>query len=77
LRENTERPITITVGTNELIGKDWQRLRESVDSILAGRWKRGSCPPLWDGHASERIADLLAGTGAQASSVTEASLQGA
>jgi UDP-N-acetylglucosamine 2-epimerase (non-hydrolysing) len=78
LRENTERPITITVGTNELIGNDWLRLRESVNRILTGNWKSGSCPPLWDGHASDRIADLLTlGRSAQMASAAEAGLQGA
>ncbi|MFK7800612.1 MAG: non-hydrolyzing UDP-N-acetylglucosamine 2-epimerase [Anaerolineae bacterium] len=59
VRENTERPITITVGTNVLIGQDMQLLRDSVKEILAGTFKNGRNPDLWDGHAGERIAKLL------------------
>jgi len=61
LRENTERPITITQGTNVLIGHDMEKLRNELAKILAGHAKKGSVPPLWDGHASERIADVLVG----------------
>lgn len=61
VRENTERPITITVGTNELVGRDFPRLVQQARAIAAGRGKRGAAPPLWDGHAGDRIAaDLLA-----------------
>jgi len=59
LRENTERPVTVTVGTNMLIGRDWHALRNNASSILRGQWKRGACPPLWDGSASVRIASIL------------------
>jgi len=61
LRENTERPITITQGTNVLIGHDMEKLRNELAKILAGHAKKGSVPPRWDGHASERIADVLVG----------------
>ncbi len=61
MRENTERPITVEQGTNLLVGRDRKLILESVDSILAGRGKRGRTPELWDGHASERIAAHLAG----------------
>ena len=56
LRDNTERPITVTIGTNILIGGDLERLYAELRRILAGQGKHGQCPPLWDGHASERIA---------------------
>jgi UDP-N-acetylglucosamine 2-epimerase (non-hydrolysing) len=56
LRENTERPITVTHGTNALVGHDIPAIREGVAEILAGRGKRGRVPELWDGHAAERIA---------------------
>ena len=56
LRENTERPITIAEGTNTMVGRDVQAIREGVAAILAGRGKRGRVPERWDGHAAERIA---------------------
>lgn len=60
LRENTERPVTITYGTNKLVGLDMAKLIAEVDAILDGHIKRGSIPPLWDGMASKRIIDILA-----------------
>lgn len=60
LRENTERPITVSLGTNVLIGSDCARLEQEVDAILAGTVKKAQIPPLWDGHAAERIANALA-----------------
>jgi UDP-N-acetylglucosamine 2-epimerase (non-hydrolysing) len=59
LRPNTERPITTEVGTNVLIGNDMQKLQREIDSILNGRAKKGTVPPLWDGHTGERIASIL------------------
>ena len=59
LRENTERPVTVTLGTNLLIGRDMKWLRLGVRRILAGEKKAGTVPPLWDGHAAERIADSI------------------
>jgi len=59
VRENTERPVTTTVGTNILVGEDMQRLESEVKRILAGKGKQGQVPPLWDGHAAERIADVV------------------
>jgi UDP-N-acetylglucosamine 2-epimerase (non-hydrolysing) len=59
LRENTERPITVTLGTNILIGRDWQLLRREFANALNGKAKHGSELPLWDGHASDRIAEIL------------------
>ena len=59
VRENTERPITIEVGTNVLVGQDMERLRTEVDCILAGTFKTGMIPQLWDGRAGERIADVI------------------
>ena len=60
LRENTERPITVNMGTNILVGHDMNLLRSEVERILAGEGKKGSIPPLWDGHAGERIAAVIA-----------------
>jgi UDP-N-acetylglucosamine 2-epimerase (non-hydrolysing) len=59
LRENTERPITITHGTNVLIGRDWDMLRQEFRKALDGHRKQADPIPLWDGHASERIAKIL------------------
>ncbi len=58
-RDNTERPITIEQGTNRLIGTDPRRLRMEVSATLAAPPPRGRVPPLWDGHAAERIAAAL------------------
>lgn len=59
MRDNTERPITITSGTNLLVGNDKRKLIFEIDNILLGKGKRGNIPLLWDGHAGERIADIL------------------
>ena len=60
LRENTERPITVSQGTNVLVGRDPEKLRSELARILAGQGKKGTVPPLWDGHAADRIAALIA-----------------
>ena len=59
LRNTTERPETVSIGTNELIGTDPSRLAPALDRLFEGRWKRGGIPPLWDGKTSERIAERL------------------
>lgn len=59
VRNNTERPVTVTVGTNTLVGQDMQRLLQEVGQILSGGGKRGQIPPLWDGRAGERIAAVI------------------
>ncbi|WP_337289046.1 UDP-N-acetylglucosamine 2-epimerase (non-hydrolyzing) [Candidatus Methylomirabilis sp.] len=59
LRTTTERPVTITEGTNTLIGDAPERLYSEVMAILGGRRKAGRIPPLWDGQAAMRIADVL------------------
>jgi len=67
VRENTERPITIAKGTNQLVGRDLARLRSSVEKILAATPSSSTMEepsltriPLWDGHAADRIAEILA-----------------
>jgi UDP-N-acetylglucosamine 2-epimerase (non-hydrolysing) len=59
LRQNTERPITYELGTNILVGDDTDKLQNELSKILAGKAKVGSKLPLWDGRASERIADII------------------
>ena len=59
LRSNTERPITVTLGTNVVIGQERNKLASELSKVLSGRAKKGTIPPLWDGHAGERIANVL------------------
>ena len=62
LRDNTERPITVSLGTNTVIGRDLGRLRGEVRDILSGGARKPQSIPLWDGHAAERIAEVLVAT---------------
>jgi len=59
VRENTERPITVEAGTNIVVGHNMAKLQDEVSTILKGYAKKGKIPPLWDGKASERIADVI------------------
>ena len=59
LRDNTERPETCEIGTNELLGTDPSALKPALDRLFAGQWKKGGIPPLWDGRTSERIVASL------------------
>jgi len=59
LRDNTERPETCTVGTNELIGTNPAAIKPALDKLFAGEWKKGAIPELWDGHTAERIIGIL------------------
>jgi UDP-N-acetylglucosamine 2-epimerase (non-hydrolysing) len=59
LRDNTERPVTVSEGTNTLVGSDPATLRTEVRKILQGGGKRGRVPERWDGRAAARIADVL------------------
>jgi len=59
LRDNTERPETITVGTNELIGTDPKNIAPAMKTLFAGEWKKGGIPELWDGKTAERIVEKL------------------
>ena len=59
MRNSTERPETITLGTNELIGDDLEKLKSSLIKIMDNNWKKGTIPPLWDGKTAERIVDIL------------------
>jgi UDP-N-acetylglucosamine 2-epimerase (non-hydrolysing) len=59
MREQTERPITVSVGTSEVVGRDREKILAALDLILSGGWKQGNIPDLWDGKTAERIADIL------------------
>jgi UDP-N-acetylglucosamine 2-epimerase (non-hydrolysing) len=59
IRENTERPVTISEGTNILVGTDPERIVDEAQRILSGESKAGRVPELWDGHAAERIVRIL------------------
>lgn len=59
LRDNTERPETITVGTNELIGTDPSKIKPALDKLFEGNSKKGKIPEKWDGKTSKRIVDKL------------------
>ena len=59
LRDNTERPETVTLGTNELVGTDPKNIKPALEKLFAGNWKKGGIPDKWDGKTSERIVEVL------------------
>lgn len=59
LRDSTERPETVEIGTNELVGTQPEALLPALEKLLSGHWKKGGIPPLWDGQTAERIIDIL------------------
>jgi UDP-N-acetylglucosamine 2-epimerase (non-hydrolysing) len=59
LRNNTERPETVTIGTNELIGTDPKAIEPTLKKLFEGNWKKGSIPKLWDGNTGSRIVNKL------------------
>lgn len=59
LRDNTERPETITLGTNELLGTDPKAIKPAMEKLFSGEWKQGQKIPLWDGKTAERIVEHL------------------
>ena len=59
LRDTTERPVTLTEGTNVLVKDDPKKIVEETSKILNGNSKKGNCPSLWDGHIAERIVKIL------------------
>jgi len=62
LRDNTERPETITIGTNVLVGTDHDNLKPILEKLLSGNWKKGAIPEKWDGKTAERIIAILSKT---------------
>jgi len=59
LRDNTERPETVLIGTNELIGTDLKAIQPAFEKLFLGNWKRGGIPQLWDGQSAIRIVECL------------------
>ncbi len=59
MRENTERPVTVEVGTNIIVGSDTQRIIDESVKIIQHKTKSGKIPELWDGHAAERIVKII------------------
>jgi UDP-N-acetylglucosamine 2-epimerase (non-hydrolysing) len=59
LRDNTERPVTVELGTNEIVGLNGGKILSCLHSMMRGAWKKASVPPLWDGRAAERVLAVL------------------
>jgi UDP-N-acetylglucosamine 2-epimerase (non-hydrolysing) len=59
VRDNTERPITVSMGTNRLVGRDVAAIEIATGEMLNSVSQRRKIPPLWDGNAAERIAEAL------------------
>ena len=61
LRDSTERPETVDIGTNELIGTNPANIAPAMEHLLSGNWKKGGIPEKWDGKTAERIVAALDG----------------
>ena len=59
LREETERPETVSLGTNLLVGNEASKIRDAISQLKRGNWKKGSIPPKWDGQTAQRIIRIL------------------
>ncbi len=59
LRESTERPETVEIGTNEIVGTDQEKIKFYLSKLVQGKWKTGKIPPKWDGQAATRIVQIL------------------
>ena len=59
LRENTERPITAEIGSNQIVGTDPEKILAAYRNATGGEWREPQIPPLWDGKAAERIVAVL------------------
>ena len=73
MRANTERPITITEGTSTLVGNDASQLRQQLELVKSGKYKKPMCPELWDGKAAIRIVDILMNAFCSDTALTRAS----
>jgi UDP-N-acetylglucosamine 2-epimerase (non-hydrolysing) len=76
LRENTERPATVSDGTNRVIGTRPERVQREIERILDGDVPPARRPPLWDGHAAERVAEVLAGLAGSAAAIASGAAGG-
>jgi UDP-N-acetylglucosamine 2-epimerase (non-hydrolysing) len=59
IRDNTERPETVSIGTNELLGTNLKVIAPALDKLYSGNWKKGAIPELWDGKTGDRILSIL------------------
>jgi UDP-N-acetylglucosamine 2-epimerase (non-hydrolysing) len=59
LRHNTERPVTATIGSNQVVGTDTEKIIAAYKNVLNGKWRIPQIPPLWDGQAAKRIVEIL------------------
>lgn len=59
LRENTERPITVEISSNQVVGTDIEKIGQAYRRIISGNWRQSAVPPLWDGKSAERIVTIL------------------
>ena len=59
LRHNTERPVTTTIGSNQVVGTNTEQIIAAYRNVITGKWRKPQTPPLWDGHAARRIVDIL------------------
>jgi UDP-N-acetylglucosamine 2-epimerase (non-hydrolysing) len=61
LRDSTERPETVTIGTNEMVGTNPENIVPYLQKLVRGEWKQGGVPELWDGKTADRIVEIIAG----------------
>ena len=59
LRDSTERPETVTIGTNEMVGTNPDDIVSYIKKMVKGDWKKGGIPELWDGKTAERIVEII------------------
>ena len=59
VRDNTERPVTVSVGTNQLMGTDLIKVERAAEQVLTGDKQKGEIPELWDGRSAERIVEII------------------